>query len=172
MIEKFNLIDLPEIYSIINDAAIAYKGFIPNDCYHEPYMSYDELRIQIEAGVEFWCYKEEAIILGVMGIQYKNDVTLIRHAYVRTNERSKGIGTLLLKHLLKLTNNPVLIGTWKDALWAIQFYEKHGFHLVTEKEKDTLLNKYWSISDRQRETSVVLSNFKTIYNNQTPNCRR
>lgn len=157
MVEKFSLIDLPEIYNIINDAATAYNGFIPDDCYHEPYMSADELRGQIEAGVEFWCYKEDQKILGVMGIQYKNEVTLIRHAYVRTNVRSKGIGTLLLKHLLKLTANPVLIGTWKDAHWALQFYEKNGFRLVTEIEKDRLLNKYWSISPRQRETSVVLA---------------
>jgi GNAT superfamily N-acetyltransferase len=157
MIEKFCLNDLLEIFNIINDAAIAYKGFIPNDCYHEPYMSLDELKGQIEEGVEFWCYKEGEKILGVMGIQDKKVVTLIRHAYVRTNVRSKGIGTLLLKHLLKLTSKPVLIGTWKDAQWAIQFYEKNGFSLVSEIEKDQLLDKYWSISPRQKETSVVLA---------------
>lgn len=157
MIEKSTLNDLPEIYTIINDAATAYLGHIPEDCYHTPYMSLDELKGQIEEGVEFWCYKEGEKILGVMGIQDKKVVTLIRHAYVRTNVRSKGIGTLLLKHLLKLTSKPVLIGTWKDAQWAIQFYEKNGFSLVSEIEKDQLLDKYWSISPRQKETSVVLA---------------
>lgn len=157
MIEKCSLSDLPEIYTIINDAAIAYKGIIPDDCYHDPYMSREELNKQIQEGVEFWCYKEGSTILGVMGIQYKNEVTLIRHAYVRTNVRGIGIGGKLLKHLLDLTDTPVLIGTWKDATWAIQFYEKHGFRLLNEKDKDQLLNRYWSIPQKQSYNSVVLA---------------
>ncbi len=145
------------IYEIINDASIAYKGIIPEDRWKEPYMPKAELKIQITEGVEFWNFKENNEILGVMGIQHKQDVTLIRHAYVRTKARQKGIGGKLLNHLTSLTNNPILIGTWADASWAISFYKKHGFRLLAEREKNSLLKKYWSIPTRQIETSIVLA---------------
>ena len=149
--------DFIQIYEIINDAASAYKGIIPEDRWHEPYMSETELQGQIDDGVTFWCYVENDIIIGVMGFQDKGDVTLIRHAYVRTTARNKGIGGKLLRHLIKLTTNPILIGTWADATWAIAFYKKYGFRLVSFEEKEKLLRKYWSIPLRQIETSVVLS---------------
>ena len=148
--------DFEEIFNIINDAAVAYKGVIPPDRWHEPYMTKEELQAQIEDGVRFSCYVDNNEIIGVMGIQDKTDVELIRHAYVRTKQRNKGIGTLLLQELIKDANKPILIGTWKAADWAIRFYEKHGFRLVEEEEKNRLLKKYWAISDRQVETSVVL----------------
>lgn len=157
MIEKCTPADLTEICNIINDAAIAYKGVIPADRWHDPYMPQDELQRQVDEGVEFSCYKENGGILGVMGIQPKGEVTLIRHAYVRTSERNKGIGGKLLKHLLSSVNTPVLIGTWADAAWAIAFYQKHGFRLLQSAEKEQLLRKYWSIPDRQVGTSVVLA---------------
>jgi len=148
--------DFEEIFNIINDAAIAYKGVIPPDRWHEPYMSKEELQAQIEDGVRFSCYVDNSEIIGVMGIQDKADVELIRHAYVRTKQRKKGIGSLLLQELIKDTKKPILIGTWATAEWAINFYEKHGFRLVEEEEKNRLLKKYWAIPDRQVETSVVL----------------
>ena len=148
--------DFEEIFKIINDAATAYKGIIPPDRWHEPYMTREELQAQIEDGVRFSCYVDHKEIIGVMGIQDKADVGLIRHAYVRTKHRNRGIGTLLLRELLKDSEKPILIGTWKAADWAISFYEKHGFRLVDEEEKDRLLKKYWAIPDRQVETSVVL----------------
>ena len=149
--------DFTQIYEIINDAASAYKGIIPKDRWHEPYMSKTELQDQIDDGVMFWCYVENDTIIGVMGLQDKGDVTLIRHAYVRTTARNKGIGGKLLRHLNALTTKHILIGTWADATWAINFYKKHGFQLVSFQEKEELLRKYWSIPLRQIETSVVLS---------------
>ncbi len=149
--------DFDDIYTIINDAAIAYKGIIPNDRWHDPYMSKEELRTQLEQGVKFSCYVEASQVIGVMGIQDKTDVNLIRHAYVRTTQRKKGIGTLLLKQLINTSDKPILIGTWKAATWAIGFYEKHGFTAVSEEDKDTLLKKYWNIPGRQVETSIVLA---------------
>src|SRR5688572_24141986 len=143
--------DLDNIFTIINDGASAYKGVIPADRWHEPYMPMAELKGQIEQGVEFWCYMEGDSMLGVMGIQDKGDVTLIRHAYVRTSARNKGIGGKLLSHLKTLTNKPILIGTWADASWAIAFYIKHGFRKTTTKEKNKLLPKYWTIPQRQVE---------------------
>jgi N-acetylglutamate synthase-like GNAT family acetyltransferase len=156
MIRKAIDEDFEEIFNIINDAAIAYKGVIPPDRWHEPYMSREGLRAQIEDGVRFSCYVDNNEIIGVMGIQDKADVTLIRHAYVRTKQRKKGIGSHLLQELIKDSKKPILIGTWKAAAWAIRFYEKHGFRLVEEEEKNRLLKKYWTIPDRQIETSVVL----------------
>ena len=149
--------DFDTIYEIINDASIAYKGIIPEDRWKEPYMSKNELEIQINEGVEFWNYEENNEILGVMGIQFKNDVTLIRHAYVRTKARQKGIGGKLLNHLIDMAKTPVLIGTWKDASWAIKFYQKHGFKLLLGEEKNKLLKTYWNIPQRQVETSIVLA---------------
>ncbi len=149
--------DFEAMFCIINDAAQAYRGVIPNDRWHEPYMPREELRREIEDGVQFWGYEENGTLIGVMGIQDVNDVTLIRHAYVTTKERRKGIGARLLSELVTKTDRPLLIGTWADASWAISFYRKHGFHLVTPEEKDRLLKKYWKIPPRQVETSVVLA---------------
>lgn len=149
--------DLQDIYDIINDGAQAYKNVIPADRLHEPYMPVKELEGQIAQGVEFWKYIENDNILGVMGIQYKGDVTLIRHAYVRTSQRSKGIGGRLLEHLCGMATTPILIGTWADAAWAIGFYQKHGFRVLEQEEKNALLRKYWTIPERQVETSVVLA---------------
>jgi len=149
--------DFTVIHEIINDGASAYKGIIPADRWHEPYMSVEELQAQIDDGVKFWCYLDGEQIIGVMGIQDKKDVTLIRHAYVRTAARNKGIGGKLLQHLSTLVTTPILIGTWADASWAISFYEKHGYRLVSFNEKEQLLRKYWSIPLRQIDTSVVLA---------------
>lgn len=149
--------DFEALYEIINDAARAYRGVIPEDRWHEPYMPREELRREIVDGVRFWGFEEDGKLIGVMGIQDAGDVTLIRHAYVTTSERRKGIGSMLLSELVRKTDRPLLIGTWADAAWAIRFYEKHGFRLVTAEEKDRLLNTYWKIPARQVETSVVLS---------------
>lgn len=148
--------DIAVIYEIINDAAQAYKGVIPADRWHDPYMPMPELESEIAKGVRFYCYSEDDRIIGVMGIQDVKDVTLIRHAYVRTASRRHGIGQALLEHLNTLTTRPVLIGTWKAATWAIRFYEKNGWRLATEEEKNRLLRVYWTIPDRQVEESVVL----------------
>lgn len=161
--------DIEEIYDVINDAAIAYKGKIPEDRWHEPYMSKKELQEQIEDGVIFSCYIEKEKIVGVMGVQDKADVDLIRHAYVRTNQRKNGIGSILLKEIIQKTKKPVLIGTWKNADWAIKFYKKNGFQLVSETEKNMLLKKYWKIPERQVETSVVLADKRYIEKNSN-NC--
>jgi len=157
MIRKCNDSDFETVSEIINDGAQAYQGVIPADRLREPYMDKEELRHEIDAGVEFWGYEEAGELLGVMGIQHVLDVTLIRHAYVRTARQNKGIGGKLLLHLRTMTSRPILIGTWADASWAIRFYEKHGFRVVTVEEKNRLLKKYWSIPDRQIETSVVLA---------------
>lgn len=157
MIARCTENDFNEIYNIINDAAEAYRGVIPADRWHEPYMTREELQRQIDDDVQFWSYIEDGRIVGVMGIQFKNDVTLIRHAYVRTTERKKGIGSKLLDHLCRMSLTPILIGTWADAKWAIEFYQKHQFRLLPEEEKTNLLRKYWSIPERQVETSVVLA---------------
>ena len=149
--------DIPTIHSIINESAQAYRGIIPADCWHEPYMSADALTHEIGSGVSFWGWEQGGMLVGVMGIQDVKDVTLIRHAYVRTEQRRGGVGARLLAHLRTLTRKPLLIGTWAAAHWAIRFYEKQGFHVVAGEEKERLLRKYWSISDRQVETSVVLA---------------
>jgi len=144
--------------AIINDAATAaYKGVIPADCWCEPYMPREELQAEIAAGIDFWAHEADEELLGVMGRQPLAEVTLIRHAYVRPNVQQQGIGAQLLGHLLQGVGAPVLVGTWAAAWWAIRFYEKHGFRLVTPAEKDRLLRRYWTISDRQVETSVVLA---------------
>ncbi|HJT70011.1 MAG TPA: GNAT family N-acetyltransferase [Terriglobales bacterium] len=149
--------DFDAIWSIINDAANAYKGVIPADRWHEPYMPKADLQHEIDDGVGFWGYEQEGVLVGVMGIQEIHDVTLIRHAYVRTSVQARGIGRQLLTQLRKLARCPLLIGTWADATWAIRFYEKNGFQLVLGHEKDELLAKYWTIPHRQVETSVVLA---------------
>ena len=145
---------------IINEAARAYQGVIPEDCWQEPYMSGDELQAEIASGVDFWAYLASTGLLGVMGRQPLTEVTLIRHAYVLPLAQQQGIGARLLDHLLKGVNAPVLVGTWAAAWWAIRFYEKYGFRQVAPDEKDRLLRRYWTISDRQVETSVVLADGK------------
>ena len=157
MIRPCNAMDVPVMLEIINDAARAYRGVIPADCWTEPYMSEDELRREIEDGVQFWGVEQEGHLVAVMGIQHVRDVSLLRHAYVRTVSRQKGFGGELLGVLRVQTSKPLLVGTWAAAAWAVRFYEKHGFRLVTPGEKDVLLKKYWNISDRQVETSVVLA---------------
>ena len=157
--------DFLKIYEIINDAAQAYEGVIPQDCWKEPYMTEGELRDEIDCGVEFWGYEEGGRLVGVMGIQRFGDVALIRHSYVRTAERNRGIGGRLLSYLRAQTALPILIGTWGDAIWAIRFYEGHGFQLVSPEEKDRLLRKYWSIPERQIECSVVLADRKWFESN-------
>jgi N-acetylglutamate synthase-like GNAT family acetyltransferase len=156
MIRLASATDYDALFSIINDAAIAYKGAIPADCWHDPYFPMEYLKSEIAKGVVFHMYEEAGTPMGCMGIQEVVDVTLIRHAYVRTDYRRKGIGSILLNHLMQKVSKPVLIGTWKAATWAITFYQKLGFVLVSEEEKNRLLRKYWTISDRQVETSVVL----------------
>jgi GNAT superfamily N-acetyltransferase len=152
--------DFSVILKVINDAAQAYKGVIPDDRWKEPYMSAEELKGEIEAGVRFFGWVEGGHLLGVTGIQALKDTTLIRHAYVLPGCQRSGIGTRLLEYLTGLAETPeILVGTWTDATWAIRFYEKHGFKLVSSGEKDRLLRTYWSIPERQIETSVVL---KTI----------
>ncbi len=152
--------DFEVIWQIINDAARAYKGVIPADCWHEPYMPKDELQHEIKDGVEFWGLVSNEGLVGVMGIQDKGEVNLIRHAYVKTAHRRKGIGAQLLQFLESRSDKPILIGTWADAGWAVSFYQKHGYRLLDTKEKTALLKKFWSIPDRQIETSVVLANAK------------
>ncbi|MGQ9514638.1 MAG: GNAT family N-acetyltransferase [Thermoproteota archaeon] len=160
MIRRCKDNEFDTLYIIINDSAQAYKGVIPDDCWKEPFMSKDELRKEIEQGIEFWGYEEDGELLGIMGIQNVKDVTLIRHAYVRTAKRNRGIGGELLSFLCKKTNRPILVGTWAKAIWAIRFYEKHGFKLVPKEKKDLLLRKYWSIPERQIENSIVLADQK------------
>ena len=150
--------DFNTIFEIINDAAQAYKGVIPQDRWHEPYMSLAELKAQIEDGIVFWGLECDGRLLGVMGIQDKGDVTLIRHAYVLSRAQKRGIGKKLLQHLQRMTEKPILIGTWSAASWAVSFYQKNGYMLVSEEEKNRLLRRYWSIPERQVETSVVLAN--------------
>jgi N-acetylglutamate synthase-like GNAT family acetyltransferase len=157
MIRRCEDKDIDTMSSIINDAAEAYHGIIPEDRWKAPYMSKHDLQDEIDHGVEFWGYEEDGEFIGVMGIQDVQDVALIRHAYVRTAKQNLGVGGRLLSELRKKTARPTLVGTWADAIWAIRFYEKHGFQLVSPREKDRLLKKYWSIPERQIETSVVLA---------------
>jgi N-acetylglutamate synthase-like GNAT family acetyltransferase len=148
--------DFAAVLAIVNDAAQAYRGHIPADRWHDPYMPADDLERELAAGVAFAGYEEAGALVGVMGVQDVRDVTLIRHAYVATAARGRGIGGALLAHLLAGTARPVLIGTWAAATWAVGFYEQHGFRLVSPAEKERLLRAYWSIPDRQIATSVVL----------------
>lgn len=149
--------DFPQVYRVINDAAMAYKGRIPDDRWHEPYMPESELRGQIAEGVRFSCYVEDGSIIGVMGLQDKGDVSLIRHAYVSTSRRQGGIGTALMREITRGIDAPILIGTWEDATWAVRFYEKNGFSLVPTDDKNLLLSRYWNVPARQIESSVVLA---------------
>lgn len=160
MIRMCTEADFEAIYGIINAAARAYRGVIPADRWHEPYMGRQELRGEIEDGVVFWGLEEEGVLLGVMGIQDRGDVTLIRHSYVQPWAQRRGIGTRLLRHLETLTEKPVLIGTWTEASWAISFYARNGYTRLGEEEKSRLLRRYWKIPARQVETSVVLADRK------------
>jgi len=157
MIRRCSESDFEPIHEIINDAAQAYRGIIPPDRWHEPYMGTDELENEIGDGVVFWGAERDGSLAAVMGIQDRGEVTLIRHAYVRTRLQGQGIGTALLRRLEEMTDKPILIGTWADAAWAVSFYQKNGYALVTKREKDLLLKRYWRIPDRQVETSVVLA---------------
>jgi GNAT superfamily N-acetyltransferase len=146
-----------EILAIINTAAEAYRGVIPADRWHEPYMPRDELDRELAAGVVFWSYRD-GDLLGVMGLQHVRDVDLIRHAYVAPGKQRHGIGGKLLRHLQQMSTRRMLVGTWAAATWAIRFYERHGFALVSQQRKTELLKSYWTIPERQIETSVVLAN--------------
>jgi GNAT superfamily N-acetyltransferase len=148
--------DIAAIEEIINEAAAAYRGVIPADCWHEPYMQRSDLLAEIAAGVAFWGWDESGELVGVMGLQKVGDATLIRHAYVRRGRQGRGVGTALLGTLVAQAGGPLLVGTWAAAGWAIRFYERHGFRLVAEEEKDRLLQTYWRIPLRQQATSVVL----------------
>jgi GNAT superfamily N-acetyltransferase len=156
-IRKLSDSDFDAILNVVNDAAKVYKGVIQRDRWKEPYMPADELRKEIEEGVEFYGWQDNGALVGVMGIQPVGKVTLIRHAYVLPGYQRRGIGEKLLNHLLSMVRTSgVLVGTWEAARWAIRFYEKHGFKLVSKEEKNRLLRRYWDIPERQVETSVVL----------------
>lgn len=144
------------LLAIVNDAAQAYRGVIPADRWHEPYMPRAELEAEIADGVEFWGAEEGGRLLGVMGIQDRGEVTLVRHAYVAPDAQGKGVGRSLLVHVQGLAQKPLLVGTWAAAEWAVAFYRRNGFVLVPPAQKDAMLRKYWSIPERQIETSVVL----------------
>jgi len=145
------------ILAIINAAAEAYRGVIPADRWHEPYMQSRELESEIAAGVRFWGYEADGELIGAMGVQPVDDVDLIRHAYVRPESQRRGVGAALLRHLRGISARRMLVGTWAAADWAIRFYRRHGFELVSPERKTALLKTYWKIPDRQIETSVVLA---------------
>jgi N-acetylglutamate synthase-like GNAT family acetyltransferase len=149
--------DFEAMLAIVNDGAQAYRGVIPEDRWHEPYMTSDELAKEIAAAIVFCIAEEDGRMRGVMGIQDKGDVALLRHAYVATATQRSGVGTKLLRHVQGLTDKPILIGTWAAASWAIDFYRRNGFTVVSSSDKEKLLRKYWSIPARQIETSVVLA---------------
>lgn len=157
VIRRCEAADVAAIVEIINDAAQAYRGVIPADRWHEPYMPEADLRREIADGVAFWGCEADGRLVGVMGLQDVQDVTLVRHAYVRTGDRRRGIGGRLMGALYTTTERPTLVGTWADATWAVRFYERHGFRLVDRETKDRLLKTYWSIPPRQVDTSVVLA---------------
>lgn len=149
--------DTGTILAIINAAAQAYRGVIPDDCWTDPYMSVADLTKELADGVQFHLAMMGGQVVGVMGIQDKGGVALVRHAYVRPSSQGQGIGSALLRHLQSLTAKPLLVGTWAASVWAVRFYQSHGFRLMSQATKDELLCRYWSVSPRQRETSVVLA---------------
>jgi N-acetylglutamate synthase-like GNAT family acetyltransferase len=157
LVRRMRESDLVAALTIVNDAARSYRGVIPADRWHEPYLSRDELEREIADGVIFWVADEDESLLGVMGLQDKGEVALVRHAYIAPTVQRRGVGTLLLRHVAALANKPVLIGTWADSSWAIEFYRRNGFTVVSNEQKDTLLRKYWAIPARQIDTSVVLA---------------
>jgi GNAT superfamily N-acetyltransferase len=157
-----------DILAIVNAAAEAYRGVIPADRWHEPYMDSSELDAEIAAGVAFWGYEADGELIGAMGIQAVGDVDLIRHAYVVPGSQRRGVGGALLEHLRRGNDRRILVGTWAAADWAIRFYERHGFELVSPQLKDELLRTYWTIPDRQIETSVVLADPPFSPSSRTP----
>ncbi len=163
MIRKCTADDFERIYEIINDAAKAYKGIIPPGYFKEPYMSRNELRHELDEGIEVWGYEENGKLIGVMGIQHRQGVMLIRHAYVCTSRQNLGVGGKLLSHLRELTEKPILIATRSNAVWAVRFYEKHGFRLVSREEGNRLQEKYWSSPEVKINASVVLANEKWFH---------
>ena len=157
MITEYTKSDISNILVVINDAALKYKGIIPDNCWHEPYMTEHKLVDEFADGVRMFGYKKNNILVGVMGIQKLNNVTLIRHAYTLTSYQGTGIGRSLLQYLFEINQNSfLLVGTWRDAIWAIKFYEKLGFVLHTQKQTEILLKKYWKIPSNQIANSVVL----------------
>ncbi len=160
MISKYNKTDASKILNIINDASLRYKGIIPDDCWHQPYMSKRKLIDEFNDGVRMYGYHHNNALIGVIGIQEVKDVILIRHAYTLTSHQNKGMGSVLLEYLLKKNQKSrLLVGTWKNATWAIQFYEKFGFNLHTKEQSTLLLRKYWKIPSKQIKNSVVLERF-------------
>jgi GNAT superfamily N-acetyltransferase len=157
MIRPCSRADADHIHHVINDGAEAYRGVIPTDRWHVPYMPLSKLLQEMNRGVRFHGFYQDETLVGVMGIEEVKDVSLIRHAYVGTAYQRQGVGAALMEHLLSSTRRPLLVGTWAAATWAIRFYQRRGFTLVTPEEKDCLLDRYWSIPDRQRDTSVVLA---------------
>jgi GNAT superfamily N-acetyltransferase len=169
MILKLTNDDFQNILSIINESALAYKGKIPADCWKEPYMPPEELKREIQSGVHFYGFFENDVLVAVMGIQQVYDLTLIRHAYTLTHQQRKGLGEKLLNHLLSLAKTQrILVGTWETASWAVKFYQKHGFRLLSREETNKLLKKYWCIPERQIETSIVLEIEKGNANENAP----
>lgn len=163
MILKLTNTSFQEIMVVINNSATVYKGKIPSDRWKEPYMDAKELREEIQSGVQFYGYVENNNLIAVMGIQPVNDVTLIRHAYTLTSHQRKGMGEKLLKHLLILAQTErILVGTWEAAPWAVKFYEKHGFQLLSREETNNMLKMYWNIPERQVATSVVLEHKRNL----------
>ena len=161
MITEYTKKDVSNVLSVINNAALKYKGVIPDDCWHEPYMSEQELLNEFDSGVRMFGYEKNNILVGIMGIQELKDVTLIRHAYTFSTYQGMGIGKLLLQYLFKINKSSILyVGTWQDATWAIQFYEKFGFVIHKRKQTIELLKKYWKVSLKQIENSVVLEKLK------------
>jgi len=156
LIRKSNEADSAAMLAIVNAAAKAYLGVIPVDRWREPYMPADELGKEMSDGVNFWVAEDHGRLIGMIGIQNKGEAELVRHAYVEPTAQRKGVGTSLLRHVQNLTGKPVLVGTWADASWAIEFYRRNGFTVVSSEQKDHLLRQYWSIPERQIETSVVL----------------
>ena len=157
MISEYKKKDSSKVLYVINDAAIKYKGVIPENCWHEPYMSEQQLINEFNDGVRMFGYNRNNKLVGVIGIQKVKDAILIRHAYILTSHQGEGVGSLLLKYLLeKNKNSRLLVGTWQKAIWAIQFYEKYDFVLQTKKQTNELLKKYWKISPKQIENSIVL----------------
>ena len=157
MIKEYTIKNISNILYVINDASLKYKGIIPNDCWHEPYMTKQKLINEFTNGVRIFGYNKDNTLVGVMGIQELKDVTLIRHAYILTKYQGIGIGKSLLQYLFKIkTSSCLLVGTWRDATWAIQFYEKFGFNLHKKKQTVELLKKYWDLPSKQIQNSVVL----------------
>ncbi|MBI3401565.1 MAG: GNAT family N-acetyltransferase [Acidobacteria bacterium] len=157
MIRQCEPADAEGIYEVINDGASAYHGIIAPDCWHEPYMSREELAHEIASSVVFSGFYEDTQLAAVMGLQFVKDVALVRHAYTRTASQRRGLGAKLLSHVRSQTNRPMLIGTWTAATWAVRFYEREGFALVRNEDKAALLRRYWAIPDRQIDESVVLA---------------